>query len=147
MFLTGSLTFIAHIFPLNVRNSDLLHSKHSDEWLNLTLPHIRGYYNHIWPQWTTSHAKSPTVICGHEESGVLVVVNVWRLAVQYGSGGDVAFEGVHDQPVCWVSQYCEPERHTWPLTVTHAAYRMSLAFIVLKSLSVYLTTFYSDNPL
>ncbi len=100
-FLTGSLTFIAHIFPLSVRNSDLLHSKHSDEWLNLTLPHIRGYYNHIWPQWTTSHAKSPTVICGHEESGVLVVVNVWRLAVQYGSGGDVAFEGVHDQPVCW----------------------------------------------
>lgn len=53
-----------------------------------------------------------TVICGNEESCVLVVVNMWRLAVQYGLGGDVAFKWVHAQPVSRVSQHGKPGGHT-----------------------------------
>jgi hypothetical protein len=55
---------------------------------------------------------SLTVVCGHKDGGVFVVVNVRRLAVQIGGGVHRASDWVHAEPVSRVSQDRKPEQGT-----------------------------------
>lgn len=51
-----------------------------------------------------------TVVCGDEDSCVIVIMDIRRLTVQRGRSVDSSSDWVHTQPACWVSQNSIPER-------------------------------------